>query len=121
MKIAEEHIPYTYKESKRIYEEGLSTKEAAQNIFKICGININSANDYPYFFRYLMTGVGSCRSLSSFTQDYYLHQIYKDYGREQLEKSLSAYEILIEKFESHNSSIKKSMRKIYAKYVNEIK
>ncbi|HEY0046917.1 MAG TPA: hypothetical protein VGB44_09440 [Flavobacterium sp.] len=116
MKIAEEHIPYTYKESKRIYEQGLSTKEAAENIFNTCGIKIGSAKDYPYYFRYLMTGSGSCRSLSSFTQEYYLKHILNDYGRDQLEKSLKFFITLIIKFERKNNLPKKAMRQIYEKY-----
>ena len=116
MKIPQERIPYTYQESKRIFENKLSVKEGAENIHTKCGIKLNSCGDYVYFFRYLMTGTGSCRSLSKYSQEYYLEMIYKDYGKEQLGKSLLAFYKLIEKFEQPNGSTKKSMRLIYEKF-----
>ncbi len=116
MKIAHEHIPYTYQESKRVFENNLPIREAAENINKKCNITFNSCADYAHYFRYLITGNQSCRSLSSYTQGYYLEQIYKDYGKEQLEKSLRNFYKLIEKFEQKGNSNKKSMRAIYEKY-----
>ncbi|WP_432671165.1 hypothetical protein [Flavobacterium sp. SM2513] len=38
MKIPQEPIPYTYQESKRIFENKLSAKEGAENIHTKCGI-----------------------------------------------------------------------------------
>ena len=116
MKIPQEHIPYTYQESKRIFENKLSAKEGAENIHQKCGIKLTSSKDYVHYFRYLMTGTGSCRSLSKYSQEYYLEMIYKDYGKEQLAKSLQAFYKLIEKFEQQNNCNKKSMRLIYGKF-----
>lgn len=113
MAISKEHIPYTYQESKRVFEKDLPIKEAAKNIHKECGIKITSASDYCYYFRYLMTGAGSCRSLSSFTQGYYLIQIHQDYGNEQFKISLYHFKKLIEKFEGEKIGSKKSMNAIY--------
>lgn len=120
MKISEELIPYTYQESKRVFDNELSVKEAAENIHKNCSIKINSCADYYYYFKYLITGEGSCRSLSKFTQEYYLEHIEKDFGKEQLKKSLQAFYELIEKFQAGNGSTKKSMRAIYDKYIAKI-
>jgi hypothetical protein len=117
MKISENVIPFTYQESKRVFENKLSVKEAAENINKNCGIKITSSADYYYYFKHLMTGEGSCRLLNKFTQEYYLEQIEKDFGKEQLKKSLKAFYELIEKFEKENGSTKKSMRAIYEKYI----
>jgi hypothetical protein len=47
MKIPENLIPYAYQESKRIFDNELSVKEAAENINKTSDININSCADYP--------------------------------------------------------------------------
>lgn len=113
MKISEELIPFTYQESKRVLENELSSKEAAENIHMKCGIKINSCADYYYYFKYLMTGEGSCRMLSTFTQNYYLEKIYEEYDKEQFKKSLDAFYNLIVKFEKQNNSNKKSMRLIY--------
>lgn len=116
MKIPENVIRYTYKESKRVFENNLSFKEAAENIHKNCNLKITSALDYPYYFKYLITGSGSCRILSSYTQEFYLNSIFKDYGKEQLAKSLIAFMTLIVKFEAGKEGSKKSMRAIYQKY-----
>ncbi len=116
MKISEELIPYTYQESKRVFENALSVKEAAENINKNCGIKINSCADYYYYFKYLTTGEGSCRMLNTFTQKYYLEKIYQEYDNEQFKKSLNAFYNLIVKFEKQNNSTKKAMRLIHAEF-----
>jgi hypothetical protein len=118
MKIPENVIPYTYKESKRVFENKLSVKEAAENIHKNCGVKITSSIDYAYYFRYLMTGNGSCRGLSKFTQEYFLKNILEDYknDNEQKKKTLLHFKKLIEKFEGEKVGSKKSMRVIYEKY-----
>ena len=119
MKIPENIIPYTFKESKRVFENNLPVKEAAENIHKNCGVKITSAIDYAYYFRYLMTGNGSCRSLSKFTQEYFLKNILEDYknDNEQKKKTLLHFKKLIEKFEGEKVGSKKSMRVIYEKYI----
>ena len=116
MKIPENVILHTYKESKRVFESNLSFKEAAENIHKNCNVKITSALDYPYYFKFLMTSSGSCRILSRYTQEFYLKSIYEDYGKEQLKKSLVAFMKLIVKFEDGKEGSKKSMRAIYEKY-----
>lgn len=113
MKISQDQIPFTYQESKRVFEQKLSVKEAAENIHKNCDIKINSSADYYYYFKYLITGEGSCRMLNVFTQNYYLERINEDYDQEQFEKSLNAFYNLIVKFETQNNSNKKAMRLIY--------
>lgn len=117
MKISEKHIPFTYQESKRVFVLNLSIKEAAENINKKCGIKITSATDYGYYFRYLITGEGSCRSLSKFAQEFYIKKICEDYDEKQFKKSLHHFKKLIEKFEGEKVGSKKSMRAIYEKYV----
>lgn len=122
MKIEEDLIPYTYSESKRVFENSLPIKEAAESIHKKCGLKITSSLDYGYFYRYLITGIGSCRSLSSYTQEYYLENILKDYNNdtEQKRKTLYHFKKLIEKFEGDKVGSKKSMRTIYEKYLKSI-
>ena len=62
-------------------------------------------------------GIGSCRSLSGYTQGYFLEHIKKEYSTEQFKKSLNAFMNLIKKFEGEKVSSKKSMRTIYDKYI----
>jgi len=63
-----------------------------------------------------MTGTGSSRSLSKFTQEYYSKHIEKEYGKEQFKKSLQSFYKLIEKFEGKKIGVKKSMPVIYDTY-----
>ena len=116
MRIPEEAIPFTYEESKRAFEDKTSVKDAAEKINEKHGIKVTSASDYVHYFKYLMTGNGSCRSLSKFTQEYYLNKIKEDYGSEQFEKSLAAFKKLYEKLEKDNPGTKVAMRKIYEKF-----
>ena len=64
-----------------------------------------------------MTGNGSCRGLSKFTQEYYLKAIYDDFGKEQLKESLKAFWLLIEKLENQKNATIQPMRAIYEKYI----
>lgn len=116
MRIPEEAIPFTYEESKRAFENNTSLKEAAARINEKHGIKVSSASDYVHYFKYLITGTGSCRVLSKFTQEYYLKRIREDYDTNQFKKSLSAFKNLLEKFEKDTTSTKVAMRKIYEKY-----
>lgn len=117
MSIAHQHIPYTYQESKRVFENDLTIKEATENINKQCAIKVTSAKDYVYYFKYLMTGEGSCRILNKFTQRYYLEKIFQDYGIEQKQKSLKNFKKLIDKFEGEKVGSKKSMNLIYDEFL----
>lgn len=119
MKIPKTSIPFTYSESKRVFENNLPIKEAAESIHKKCGLKITSSIDYGYFYRYLITGIGSCRSLSSYTQEYYLENILKDYNNdtEQKRKTLNHFKKLIEKYEGDKVGSKRKMRLVYEKYI----
>lgn len=116
MKIPYTAIPQTYIESKKVFENKTTVEDAIKRLHANQYINKNSAKDYINYFKYLMTGSGSCRSLNKFTQEFYLKSIYEDYGKEQLKKSLVAFMKLIVKFEDKKVGSKKSMRAIYEKY-----
>ena len=117
MKIPIEIIPDAYKFSKQVFENKLTSDEAAVKLHNTHNININSAKDYVFYFKYLITGMGSCRILSSYTQEYFLKRIYEDYGKGQLGKSLKAFRLLIVTFEGEKVGSKKSMRAVYEKYL----
>lgn len=116
MKISNHHIPFTYQESKRVFENQLPVKEAAENINKKTGIKLTSASDYGYFFKYLITGSGSCRNLNTFTQGYFLGRIFEEFDENQKKKSLHYFKELIEKFEKGKAGSMKSLNEIYEKY-----
>ena len=116
MKIPNEAIPDCYKYSKQAYEGKITADEATQKIHKIHGVKLGSAKDYPILFKILITGEGSMWSLSSYCYDCFIENIHKDYGTEQMKKSLDTFMRLIKKFEGGNVGSKKSMRVIYEKY-----
>lgn len=116
MKIPKTAIPDCYKYAKVAYEEKMTADEATMKIHEIQGIKVGSAKDYPKLFKVLMTGEGSIWSLSSFTYDYFLDNIFKDYGKEQLGKSLKTFMGLIKKYEGGKVGSKKKMRLVYEKW-----
>lgn len=120
MKIPYEIIPSAYTSSKKVYENKLTHKEAKDYLYSNFKITYGSTGDYYIFFKYLINGEGSFRILNNTTMDYFLEHIFKDYGPEQLKKSLIAFLKLIEYYEGLNNSTSKSMRAIYEKYSQKI-
>ena len=116
MKIPNEAITDCYKYSKEAYENNLKSKDAAERIVSKHNLKLSLSKDYFNYFKYLITGTGSCRSLSSYTQGYYLENINEEYSKEQFVKSLAAFKKLIEKFEGDKVGSKKVMKAIYEKY-----
>lgn len=116
MKIPKDAIPDCYKYSKEAFEGNLKSKDAAEKIHAKHHLKLSSSMDYFNYFKFLKTDSGTCRSLSLYTQEYFLKRIFEDYGKEQLKKSLVAFMKLIVKFEAGKEGSKKSMRVIYEKY-----
>lgn len=116
MKIPNEVIPDCYKYAKEAFEGKITSEDATMKIHSELNITLGSAKDYPKLFKVLMTGEGSIWSLSNYCHEYYLNKISKDYGKEQLKKSLSYFKVLIEKYEKQTGTLKKSKRAIYDKY-----
>ncbi len=119
MTIPNEAIPDCYKFSKEAFENKLKSKDAAEKIHSKHQLKLSSSKDYFNYFKVLITGSGSCRSLSKFTQEYFLNNILEDYknDNEQKKKTLLHFKKLIEKFEGDKVGSKKSMRVIYEKYI----
>lgn len=116
MKIPNEIIPSAYSTAKKVYENKLTQKEAKDYLSSNFKVTYGSTGDYYIFFRYLIDGKGSFRKLNAPTMDYFIEQIAKDYGTEQLKKSLDAFLNLIKYYEGLKKSKSKSMRAIYEKY-----
>ena len=117
MKISEHSIPDCYKYSKQAFEGRITENDATMKIHEKQDIKVGSAKDYPKLFKVLMTGEGTIWSLSSFTYGYFLESIYKDYGKDQLGKSLNTFMSLIKKYEGDNVGSKKKMRLVYEKWI----
>lgn len=91
MKIPKTAIHDCYKYAKAGYDGKITADDATMKIHEKHAIKVGSAKDYPKLFKVLMTGEGSLWGLSCFTHDCFLDNIYKDYGKEQLGKSLKTF------------------------------
>ena len=117
MKIPKESIPDCYKYAKATFEGKITADEATLKLHEKHAIKVGSAKDYPKLFKVLITGDGSLWSLSSYTYDCFLDNIYKDYGKAQLGKSLTTFMQLIKKYEGDKVGSKRKMRLVYEKWI----
>jgi len=120
MKIPNEVIPDCYNYAKQSFEGKITPNEARKKIHEELNINFGSAKDYSKLFKILMTDEGSIWSLNCFTLDYFIKNISKDYGKEQLKMTLKTFMRLIKSYEGTKVGSKKSMRAIYEKYSKTI-
>lgn len=116
VKIANETIPDIYEISKKVYEKKLDYKEGANLLFEKNKLNINSAKDYIYNFKYLMEGKAFKRTLNAYSMEYFIASIKKDYSNDQFNKALSTLEGHILYYESCHSSPLYKLRSILKKY-----
>lgn len=65
----------------------------------------------------MLDGELHTRSISTDLRDYYLYQIYKDYGADKLRVALKAYmDSIVYYEEGHNNTVRKKERDIYEKH-----
>ncbi len=116
MRIPNEIIPEIYRVSKLAYEQKISLTQGAESLFEISKVNINSAKDYINNFRYLMEGKVFKRTLNAYSMSYFLSNIFKDYGVDQLRLSLQALKLHITYYESCHASPLNKLRAIHKKF-----
>jgi len=124
MKIPNGFVPRAYHVSKMVYRKELAIKEGRELIVgEDKSINPNSANDYIYNFKSLLNGVAFTRKFNTFSMDYFVEHIYKDYGISGLSNALIALEGHIkyhkEKFNVNLNSMKKIIEKFSPKLNND--
>lgn len=112
-----EHMTAIYKMAKAIYNKEERLVNAKETLYSKYGINKNSFADYYRAFQKMLDGKLHTRSISTDLRDYYLSQIYKDYGADKLRVALKAYmDSIVYYEESHNNTIRKKERDIYEKH-----
>lgn len=116
-KIPREAIPDCYKYAKAALEGKITEIDATMKIHEKHSIKLGSAKDYSKLLKVLVKGEGSLWSLNSFTYDCFLENIYRDYGKQQLAKSLNNFISLVKKYEGENIGSKKKMRTVYEKWI----
>ena len=114
-----EHMTAIYKMAKAIYNKEERLVNAKETLNSKYGINKNSFADYYRAFQKMLDGELHTRSISTDLRDYYLYQIYKDYGADKLRVALKAYmDSIVYYEEGHNNTVRKKERDIYEKHYN---
>lgn len=78
-KLTEDKIKLVYDVSKQYYL-GTCTKKFAIELLVTNGINKNSASDYIHYFTCMLDNKSFKRSISSKLLEYYLDNMYNDFG-----------------------------------------
>lgn len=118
MKITKELAHKAYELSKDVFaKNNIKTQtQAVDELVRKKRMNRNSATDYIQNFKHLMKGQKFSRTLNAYSMDYFLENIYVDFGHEALSKSLRALKGHIRYYEEQSSSTMHKMRDIYAKF-----
>lgn len=80
MKITTEMVHTAYAIAKLAYEGKYTVNEAKEEIYRITGMNPNSACDYVNNFRYMVDGERYVRVMSLYATKYFVERIRADYG-----------------------------------------
>jgi hypothetical protein len=116
MKINSKSIPLAYKLAQQVYDGKIKQSDAAKTLSADEVMNLHSATDYINNFKLMMAGRKFQRTLNYDSMDYFLDNIYKDYGISSLSKALLALNQHIEYYEGLQSVTMKKMRQLVAKY-----
>jgi len=117
MRIPEELAPISYDLSKKVFEGKITFKEGQELLVGSNRMNSNSAADYINNFRNLMEGKKFTRTNNAFSMEYFVENIYKDYGKQSLSNALNALKLHFQYFESVSKAKTHKMRFIYEKYL----
>jgi hypothetical protein len=116
MKIPNELTPLAYELSKMVFEGKLTFKEAQQQIVGDDRMNSNSAADYINNFRCMIEGKRFTRTNNAFSIEYFVDNIYKDYGSPGLSNALTALQLHVEYYEDLQKVVMHKMREILGKF-----
>ena len=86
--IPEEIIPTAYEISKSVYKGNLTFKEGLKLLTETSTIKESVAANFMNDFKHLMNGEEFQRTLNIATTDYFLNQIYSEFGVKQLNTAL---------------------------------
>lgn len=101
-----EQMTAIYKMAKAIYNKEERLVNAKETLYLKYEINKNSFADFYRAFQKMLDGELHTRGISTDLRDYFLSQIYKDYGAERLRIALKAYMDFIVYYEQgHNNTI----------------
>ena len=113
-----EQMSAIYKMAKAIYNKEERLKNGKEKLFLAYGVEPNSFADFYRALKKMLDGELHTRGINTDLRDYYLSQIYKDYGAEKLETALDAYMKFIIYYEEGHNTIRKIEREIHQKFCN---
>ncbi|MEP7376533.1 MAG: HNH endonuclease [Chitinophagaceae bacterium] len=112
-----EFIEAAYLVSKKFYFDDVSMQKSIDELSAM-GMNSGSAFINISVFKYLMDGERFTRTLTGATFDYFLQNIFRDFGSDQLSVCLSALLQHIEYFEEKRSYRMGLVRDVYRRYTS---
>ena len=121
-KIGVEQFSEAYKYAKLVRSKSVSLKVAVSDIEKNAGMTSSSASGYIRVFLRMMDGRIYERTINPEATDYYLTNIYHDFGSLHLRNALSAVDQYLQYYEkkSKNSSKQPKVHVIYLKHLGAL-
>ena len=83
-------IETAYQVAKEVYRGNITRTEGKEKVNQLSGMGIGSAQDYITIFLSMMSGDRYARTMSTMATDYFLRNIYNDFGAEQFKIAVSA-------------------------------
>lgn len=121
MQIGAQEIQASYGVAKNVFENFLGKEAGAKQLQAQLGMNLGSARDYIKTFRCLMNGLVFTRTLNAPAAEYYLANIFSDFGPAQLRNAIASMKLHIVYYEGKSKSTIRSLRAIVAKYESKAK
>jgi len=104
MPITNEQVKAAYIMAKDEYEEKISSEQAANNLVAKHGWNENSAYGYIHTFLCMMNGNEYQRTINIYATEYYLRNIYSDFGKSLFNNAISAVQKHLDYYEGKGKS-----------------
>ncbi|MBB5326370.1 hypothetical protein HNQ34_003523 [Anoxybacillus tepidamans] len=120
MKITREMIEKSYEYAKKVYHKQIDKTSAANNLYKEVGMHQGSASHYIGAFCSMMQGEKYTRTINTEATRYYLENIHKDYGVEQLRIALKAVNQHIDYYGKLGKGKLRSIEKLLNEYKTQL-
>ncbi len=119
-KITNKQIHEAYAYAKKVHSEILSIKEAKKLVSKNSGMDQGSAHGYINTCLKMMAGNGYTWTINAYGTDYFLEQIYDDFGIDVFLTSIASVKKHLEYYEGVGKSAQPKIRKILKKHYKKI-
>jgi 5-methylcytosine-specific restriction protein A len=120
MEITPELTPSIYAIAKSVYEEDITLAEGKRQLVGDIGMNESSAVDFISALRHMLDGAEFTRTINAYSIEYFLQNIFKDYGAEALSNALKALNLHILNYENIRHTQARKTRGIYETYLAKL-